>query len=324
MTNKKHLFVLAGILSIVFSKARADSYEDFTATIERSHSAASFAITRPLVGYDESTKAKVEISVYTRLRLNAEQLLPEAVLPEALQSGQIRNVATETLSYEPTIIRLSDEHLAVFDRYGTNREWLKAHGAIMVKSFAGKTEFSIPLNAIISDIESCNFLSESRVSWLKDAWFSIDGTCLFVALWLKQSTQPESYKRLLQVNLVDCSIVQLGEIEYINVIRRSEPRFQEAIFDVAREGHCNVLVDFAKAMFSDKSTGVSRRAHAAAYLFSINNDEESLTFLNSLEAQLKDGKYSQSTEMIVSGSYYEDPFAFACQILRANASSLIK
>jgi hypothetical protein len=295
-----------------------ESYPPFPATIELSASQLTSAIVQRRGDLKEY---KVAIKVFSRIDPSKQRHDRFFVPSESIRSGEVTSRLDFELKHEPNIVRLSDSHLALVDRYGSNLAWLKNNPAIRILSFDGTKEWQIDLDLIVPDREISVAISESRHAWLRDAWFANDGKTFYVALWINDSEVWNDTIKSIDVN--NGGVRSIGLSELAEVFNATAARYHATLYDVVPKNSFNLSVErLAKSTLEDESNGLNVRVHAAAYLCRTKNEPKAVNFLHSVSALADSGVGVEvPLDLMVLKQYYEDPVAFSVAFLDTYGSS---
>lgn len=301
----------------VLGLCSADTYPPFAPQLEFSASRMMTTIVRPLPA-DTDARSRVSLSVLTRYDIGRKPLPAYGRTPDSLHSGAAKLVANLDLDYEPGVVRVSDTHLALVDRYGINRNWLAKNPAIRLVSLEEKPEIRINLEQLVADVSSCVHVSDSTLSWYRDAWFSIDGMTLYVALW--KAKNADANDALHAINVVDGSTQVIDSAQIENVFSQSEKRFYPTLFDLATAQQNSNLGELARSVWKDDDLSLNVRVHAAAYSLLVLEDSNALDIIRSIAMLSETSGADRPPDIAVIRSYYDDPVAFALKVLRNSAT----
>ncbi|KAA5539779.1 hypothetical protein FYK55_23570 [Roseiconus nitratireducens] len=311
--------ITSAIVVVLFASfpigTNADTYERFTGIVDSSRSAATTVVVQPTT-LPETGQAGSRLLVFSRLPESTKAGQATHVLESSLRNGAIRFVLDETLPFRPTVSRVSDSHVAVLSYWGANRSWFKSHPAIEIRALKDGERREFRIEDILERIDDCVFVSRSTISWLKDACFSASGSSLYVALWLKASDRPGVLNRLIRVDVSGGEILHVGESSYREAMRQTTPNFHASLFDIAREENSEVLRDVANEVLGQESTTKHLRAHAAAYLYRVFDDQPAKRVLLGLRTELMNGPPENELELKTIVHHFDDAHAFADNILR--------
>lgn len=208
----------------------AESYAPFPPTIEFSPSRMVTAVVLPMPK-NEDFHEQVNVSVFTRFNSSRPPGLGYKRAPASLHSGAVEAKAELQLKYTPSAVRVSDAHIALVDRYGVNRNWLRENPAIRISSLNDRKEIRIMIEDLVSDVAASVHVSDSSLGWFRDAWFSNDGTQFYVAIW--KAKDADVRDALRAVNIIDGSVRIVDPSDTEDVFAMSESRFHATLFDLA-------------------------------------------------------------------------------------------
>ncbi|TWT74870.1 hypothetical protein CA85_01560 [Allorhodopirellula solitaria] len=140
---------------------------------------------------------------------------------------------------------------------------------------------------------------------------------------MKASDLPDEYDRLVRIDMLTGGIEHLDESSYGVAMQQTELNFHCALFDIAREEKSKVLYDIANDALSSESATKRLRAHAAAYLYRIFEEQPARRVLVDLQAELTTGLPKNEPEVMTIGFHYEDAHSFAGKILRESIESAL-
>ncbi|MCG8652413.1 MAG: hypothetical protein MI861_21410 [Pirellulales bacterium] len=277
----------------------------------------SAVVQNDLLREGEISQQRVRISVFSRFdeRISLPKNYDRP--PLAVQSGVVKLRKQFRLRYQPTLIRVSDTHVALVGRYGTNRPWLEQKPAIRILALAGEEIVSVPFEKLVPDISTCAHVSDSSITWCRDAWFSNDGSKLYLALW--QAKDHRSTAPLLAIDAKTGAAQPVEESEIKAVMEQSELRFHPTLFDVARARELGELRQPAQKMWQDPTQSLNVRVHAAAYSFAVFQDEQAMSVVRSIAEMYDESNVLRPgipVEAALRATHYEDPIEFALNNVR--------